>query len=66
VLSPFAQNTAAVVAAKAAVDVAVICLARKIRHSDPQAATNVLIVANAITGVAVIRDMAAGDPQIER
>jgi len=66
VLAPFAQNTAALVATKAAIDVAVIYVARKIWHRDPQAGITILIGANAITGAAVIRNMAVGEPQIQR
>jgi len=66
VLAPFAQNTAALVATKAAIDVAVIYLARRIWHRDPQAGINIMIGANAITGVAVVRNMAAGDPPVQR
>src|SRR5262249_52428334 len=66
VLAPFAQNTAALVATKAAIDVAVIYFARKICHRDPQAGVVIVIGANALTGVAVIRNMAVGGPEIQR
>ncbi|HMD35662.1 MAG TPA: DUF5658 family protein [Vicinamibacterales bacterium] len=66
VLAPFAHNTAALVATKAAIDIAVIYFARKIWHRDRQTGINILIGANALTGVAVVRNMAVGEPQVQR
>src|SRR4051812_48868573 len=57
-MAPFAGNTAALVATKAAIDVAVIYLAKKIQRRDPKMAINLMIGANALSGIAVAQNIA--------
>jgi hypothetical protein len=66
VLAPFAQNTASLIATKAAIDVTVMYLAKKIRRTDEKSAINVMIAANALSGIAVIQNVAAPGPQTSR
>ena len=58
ILAPFASNTFALAATKAGIDVAAVYLARKLWHHDRDAAVNVLIASNAVTGVAVVKNAA--------
>ena len=62
-LAPFASNTFALAATKAAVDVAAVYLARRLWHRDHGAAVNVLIASNAMVGVAVVRNMSVTGSQ---
>jgi hypothetical protein len=57
ILAPFASNTYALAATKTAVDVAAVYLARRLWRRDHGAAVNVLIAANAMVGVAVVKNV---------
>ncbi|HEV3141798.1 MAG TPA: DUF5658 family protein [Vicinamibacterales bacterium] len=63
ILAPFASNTAALVATKAAVDVAAVYLARRIWRRNPGAAVNVLIASNAVAGIAVVKNVSVANGQ---
>ena len=65
-LAPFASNTFALAAAKAGVDAAAIYFARKLWHRDPDTAINVLIVSNAVVGVAVVKNATVGSQEEKR
>ena len=65
-LAPFASNTFALAASKAALDGAAIYLARRIWHRDQDRAIHVLIASNAVVGAAIVKNAVIGPPPIPK